>query len=176
MKVTVTGKNIAVNDKIQDAIEKKFQKIEKIFADDIEPKIVMHPEKSKVKVEATIASKGTIFRAEDVEQDIFDAIDKVADKLLTQISKYKKKLIKKNQSKESVRFEMIPDLPEAEAVEETKVVKTKKFTLSPMTVDEAILQMELLQHNFFVFLNDKSGKVNVVYKRNDEDYGVLETE
>ena len=176
MKITVTGKNIAINDKIQDAIEKKFAKIEKIFAEDIQPKVVIHPEKSKVKVEATISTKGTIFRSEDVEQDVFDAIDKVADKLLSQMSKYKKKLIKKNQSKESVRFEMIPDAPVEEAVEETKVVKTKKFTLTPMTVDEAILQMELLQHKFFVFLNDANGKVNVVYKRNDDDYGVLETE
>lgn len=176
MKVTVTGKNVAINDKIQSTIEKKFQKIEKIFSEDIQPKVVIRPEKAKIKVEATIATKGTIFRSEDVEQDVFDAIDIVADKLLAQMSKYKKKLIKKNQSKESVRFEMIPDLPVEETVEETKVVKTKKFALTPMNVDEAILQMELLQHNFFVFQNAENGKVNVVYKRNDQDYGVLETE
>ena len=98
----------------------------------------------------------------------------VAEKLLKQMSKYKKKLIKKNQGKESVRFEMIPEVPEAE--EETKIARTKKFTLTPMTAEEAILQMELLQHNFFVFLDAESGNVNVVYKRNDEDYGLLETE
>ena len=98
----------------------------------------------------------------------------MAEKLLKQMSKYKKKLIKKNQGKESVRFEMIPEVPEAE--EETKIAKTKKFTLTPMTAEEAILQMELLQHNFFVFLDAESGNVNVVYKRNDEDYGLLETE
>lgn len=172
MKITTTGKNIVVNQKIQDEIEKRFAKIGKLFADDIQAKVVMHPEKAKVKVEATIATKGTIFRAEDVEQDIFDAIDNVAEKLLTQMSKYKKKLIKRNQSKESVRFEMLPELPE----EETNVVKTKKFALTPMTTDEAILQMELLQHNFFVFLNEKTGDVNVVYRRNDADYGLLETE
>ena len=69
---------------------------------------------------------------------------------------------------------MIPEVPEAE--EETKIAKNKKFTLTPMTAEEAILQMELLQHNFFVFLDAESGNVNVVYKRNDEDYGLLETE
>ncbi len=172
MKITTTGKNLVVNQKIQDEIEKRFAKIGKLFADDIQAKVVMHPEKAKVKVEATIATKGTLFRAEDVEQDIFDAIDKVAEKLLTQMSKYKKKLIKRSQSKESLRFEMLPELPE----EETNVVKTKKFALTPMTTDEAILQMELLQHNFFVFLNETSGTVNVVYRRNDADYGLLETE
>lgn len=172
MKITTTGKNLVVNQRIQDEIDKRFAKIGKLFADDIQAKVVMHPEKAKVKVEATIATKGTLFRAEDVEQDIFDAIDKVAEKLLTQMSKYKKKLIKRSQSKESLRFEMLPELPE----EETNVVKTKKFALTPMTTDEAILQMELLQHNFFVFLNENSGTVNVVYRRNDADYGLLETE
>ena len=174
MKITVTGKNIAVNDKIQDAIDKKFAKIGKFFADDIQAKVLMHPEKAKVKVEATISGKGNIFRAESVQQDVYDAIDEVADKLLKQMSKFKKKLIKKNQGKESVRFEMIPEVPEAE--EESKIARTKKFTLTPMTADEAILQMELLQHNFFVFLDAETGNVNVVYKRNDDDYGLLETE
>ena len=174
MKITVTGKNIAVTDKIQDAIDKKFAKIGKFFTDDIQAKVLMHPEKAKVKVEATIATKGNIFRAESVQQDVFDAIDEVSDKLLKQMSKFKKKLIKKNQGKESVRFENIPE--DVEAEEETKIAKIKKFTLTPMTADEAILQMELLQHNFFVFLDAETGNVNVVYKRNDEDYGLLQTE
>lgn len=81
MKIIVTGKNISVNDKIQEAIDKKFEKLGKYFADDIKANIVIHPEKAKVKMEATIVAKGTIFRAEDVSQDIFDCIDIVADKL-----------------------------------------------------------------------------------------------
>ena len=124
-------------------------------------------------MEATIATKGTIFRAEDVAQDVFDCIDTVADKLLTQMSKYKGKLMKRHKGKESIKFEMIPEAP---AAEETRVVKTKKFQLIPMSVDDAILQMEMLQHNFFVFLNTETDSVNVVYKRNDDDYGLLETE
>ena len=86
MKIIVTGKNIAISDKIQDAIDKKFEKLGKYFADDIQAKVLIHPEKAKVKVEATIVTKGTIFRAEDVAQDVFDCIDTVADKLLTQMS------------------------------------------------------------------------------------------
>ena len=106
-------------------------------------------------------------------QDVFDCIDTVAEKLLTQMSKYKGKLMKRHKGKESIKFEMIPEAP---AAEETRVVKTKKFQLMPMTVDDAILQMEMLQHNFFVFLDMETDSVNVVYKRNDDDYGLLETE
>ena len=173
MKIIVTGKNISISERIQDAIDKKFEKIGKFFADDIKANVVIHPERDKVKVEATIVTKGTIFRAEDVEQDVFDCIDTVADKLTTQITKYKKKLQKKNKSNESVRFEMIPEIPDAE--EETKVVKTKKLQLVPMSVEDAALQMELLQHNFYVFIDVETEGVCVVYKRNDADYGVLET-
>ncbi|MBR5230348.1 MAG: ribosome-associated translation inhibitor RaiA [Firmicutes bacterium] len=173
MKIIVTGKNITVSEKIQEAIDKKFEKLGKYFADDIQAKILIHPEKAKVKMEATIATKGTIFRAENVSQDVFDCIDIVAEKLLTQMSKYKGKLMKKHTAKESIKFEMIPEAPEEE---EQKVVKTKKFQLTPMTVEDAVLQMEMLQHNFFVFINVATDAVNVVYKRKDDDYGLLETE
>ena len=173
MKIIVTGKNIVISDKIQDAIDKKFEKLGKYFADDIQANVVIHPEKSKVKMETTIVTKGTIFRAEDVAQDIFDCIDVVGDKLIKQMSKYKGKLLKSNKSKESVRFEMIPEVDD---IEEGKVVKTKKYELTPMTTDEAIMQMEMLQHNFFVFLDGETDRVNVIYKRNDNDYGLLETD
>lgn len=175
MKIIVTGKNIAISEKIQDAIDKKFEKLGKYFADDIQAKVIIHPEKSKVKMEATIVTKGTIFRAEDVSQDVFDCIDIVAEKLLKQMTKYKGKLMKRNKSKESVRFEMLPEIEAAEAADDGELVKTKKFDLTPMTTEEAIMQMEMLQHNFFVFLDAETENVNVVYKRNDEDYGLLET-
>ncbi len=172
MKIIVTGKNISVSEKIQTAIEKKFDKFDKYFTDDVKASIVIHPEKAKVKMEATIVAKGTIFRAENVSQDVFDCIDIVAEKLSTQVSKYKGKMIKKNKSNESVRFEMIPEI---EIQDEGQVVKTKKFQLTPMTVEEAVLQMDLLQHDFFVFLNVETDNVAVVYVRSDGDYGVLDT-
>ena len=171
MKIIVTGKNITISDKIQDAIDKKFEKLGKYFADDIQAKVVIHPEKAKVKMETTIVTKGTIFRAEDVSQDVFDCIDIVGDKLMSQMSKYKGKLQKRNKSKESVRFEMIPEA----AQENGTVVKTKKYVLTPMTVDEAIMQMEMLQHNFFVFLDEETDSVSVVDPRTDSDYALRET-
>ena len=174
MKIIVTGKNINVSDKIQTAIEKKFEKLGKYFADDIKANVVIHPEKAKVKMEATIATKGAIFRAEDVSQDIFDCIDIVADKLSSQMSKFKSKLQKKYKGYQEVTFADLPEYEEDET-EELHVVKKKKFELVPMTVDEAIVQMELLAHNFFVFVNIETDTVNVVYRRDDNDYGVLET-
>ena len=111
MKIIVTGKNIAISDKIQDAIDKRFEKLGKFFADDIQAKVLIHPEKSKVKVEATIFTKGTIFRAEEVSQDVYDCIDAAAEKLMSQMSKYKGKLMKKYKGKESIKFEMIPEAP-----------------------------------------------------------------
>ena len=175
MKIIVTGKNITISEKIQDAIDKRFEKLGKFFADDIQANIVIHPERDKVKMEATIVTKGTIFRAEDVSQDVFDSIDIVADKLSSQMTKYKGKLQKRNKSGESVRFEMIPEIPEEEQAEEAKIVKSKKFQLVPMGVDEAVMQMELLQHNFFVYLDQETDSVSVVYKRSDGNYGVVET-
>lgn len=174
MKIVVTGKNISVNEKIQEAIDKKFDKLGKYFSEDAKANVFIRPERDKVKMEATISVKGALFRAEDVEQDVFDCIDVVGEKLQKQLSKHKGKMQKRYRGNESVRFEMIPDY--VEPVEEPKVVRTKTLKLKPLTVDEATLEMEMLQHDFFVFLNEKTGKVAVAYKRKDGEYGVLETE
>ena len=173
MKIIVTGKNISVNDKIQDAIEKRFDKLGKFFAEDAKANVFIRPERDKVKMEATISAKGALFRAEDIKQDIFDCVDVVAEKLQRQMSKHKGKMQKRYRGNESVRFEMIPDFEGA--VEEAKLVKTKKLQLQPMSADEATLQMEMLQHDFYVFLDEKTDAVNVVYKRKDGEYGLLET-
>ena len=103
--------------------------------------------------------------------DPYDALDGVIDKLSSQMSKFKSKLQKKYKGSKDFMF---AELPETEEAEELHVVKRKKFELIPMTVDEAIVQMELLAHNFFVFLNMETDSVNVVYRRNDNDYGLLE--
>ena len=172
MKLNITGKKIVVNQKITDAIEAKAEKLSKFFTDDMKANVVIHPEKAKVKMETTLSVKGAIFRAEEVAQDVFDCIDIVFDKLERQMSKYKGKLKSRYQSKDSIRFEMIPDV---EDVSSSKIVRSKTVELTPMTPDEAALQMELLGHTFFVFLNVDTNEVNVVYKRNDSDYGLLET-
>lgn len=173
MKVIITGKNFNTYKHLQDTLEKKFDKLGKYFSDDITVNVVLSKEKGKDKIEATINAKGAVFRGEEVGADIYEGIDKTVDKLASQMSKFKGKLQKRYNDNKSVRFESLPQMEEE--VEEVKVVKTKKFELTPMTVEEAILEMEMLQHNFFVFLDMETDSVNVVYSRKDGNYGLLET-
>ena len=155
MKIIVTGKNINVSEKIQTAIEKKFDKFGKYFADDVKANVVMHPEKAKVKMEATIVARNTIFRAENVSQDIFDCIDIVADKLAKQISKYKDKMIKKNKSNESVRFEMIPEMEEKIRYITMRLDENERGNISRlMTVKDMIIEDRRLWHPGHDILTD----------------------
>lgn len=174
MKTNITGKNYTPSDKLKETIEKKFEKLDKYFSNEITGNVMTIKEKGGYKVEATINAKGTIFRAEVKANDPYDAVDRVIEKLSNQMSKFKTKLQKKHRGQKEVMFADLP-VYEEEHEEEIKVVKKKKFELTPMTVDEAILQMEMLEHNFFVFLNIETDAVNVVYQRNDKDYGLLET-
>lgn len=173
MKVIITGKNFNTYKHLQDTIEKKFEKLGKYFSDDITVNVVLSQERGKDKIEVTINAKGAVFRAEEVCADIYEGIDRVEDKLSSQMAKFKGKLQKRYNNNKALKFEYLPE-PEEE-VEEVRVVRTKKFELTPMTVEEAILEMEMLQHNFFVFLDMESDSVNVVYSRKDGNYGVLET-
>ena len=175
MKTNITGKNYTPSDALKSTVSKKFQKLDKYFSDEITGNIMVIREKDGYKLEATIKAKGTIFRAEVKANDPYDAVDRVIDKLSNQMSKFKTKLQKKHKGHKEVTFAELPADAFEVAEEEIQVVKKKKFELTPMTVDEAILQMELVEHDFFVFLNVETDAVNVVYKRNDKDYGLLET-
>ena len=175
MRIKITGKNINVGDNLTKLVNQKFAKLDKYFSDDVEMNVKVFQQKEKQGVEATIFSKGTIFRAENVAVDVTTALDRVSEKLSSQLAKYKTKLQKryKGTGQPDIRFEEIPD-EEAPAVEELKEVKRKSFDIKPMSVEEAILQMELIGHSFFVFINLETEAVNVVYKRSDDKYGLLE--
>jgi len=173
MKTNITGKNYTPSENLKEIIEKKFAKLDKYFSDEITGNIMVIREKDGYKVEATIRAKGTIFRSEVKAHDPYDAVDRIIDKLSSQMTKFKTKLQKKHKGHKEVAFAELPDAEET--VEEITVVKKKKFELAPMTVEEAIVQMELLEHSFFVFTNIETDAVNVVYKREDGAYGVLET-
>ncbi len=174
MKILITGKNITVGEKLTELINTKFGKLDKYFNRDVEMTVKVFQQKDRQGVEATIFGKGNIFRAEDVADDLNTAIDKVADKLTSQLSKYKTKLQKKYKANamNEIMFEAIPD--EKYEEQELKEVKRKSFDIKPMSVEEAILQMELIGHSFFVFINIETESVNVVYKRSDDKYGLLE--
>lgn len=173
MRVIITGKNYVPSDKLRETIEKKFEKLDKYFSNEITGNVMAIKEKAGYKVESTINANGTIFRAEVKANDPYDCVDRCIEKLSGQMSRFKTKLQKKHKGQKSVDFAELPVFEEPE--EEIHVVKKKKFELTPMTVDEAIVQMELLEHNFFVFLNIETDSVNVVYRRDDDGYGLLET-
>lgn len=175
MKINITGKNFTTYKRLEDTIDKKFEKLGKYFSDDITINVVLSQERGKDKIEVTINAKGTVFRAEEVAADVYEGIDKAVDKLSSQMAKYKGKLQKRYNDNKSLRFENIPEVEEDEEIEEVKIVRTKKFELQPMEVEEAIIRMEMLGHDFFVFLDMETDSVNIVYSRKDGNYGLLET-
>ncbi|MBU5454362.1 ribosome hibernation-promoting factor, HPF/YfiA family [Caproiciproducens sp. MSJ-32] len=176
MKVSVIAKNTTATPALKEMMEKKLSKIKKYFNFDVEAKVKFSVQKDKQRVEVTIPFNGIILRAEEETEDMYKSIDLVVNKLERRIRKQRTKLSKR--SHESLRFPTYEDYNEKDDVVETngKVVKTKKFVIKPMTIDEAVLQMELLGHNFFVYEDADANKVSVVYKRNDGDYGLLEPE
>ena len=175
MKITITGKNFNTYQHLEDTIEKKLEKLDKYFSDDIDAKVVLSQEKNKDKIEVNINAKGAQFRTEQVADDVYEGLDKAIDKLSRQMSKFKGKLQKKYQDNKSVRFEAIPSL-ETEEAEVGKIVRTKKVDLRPMSAEDATLEMEMSGHDFFLFIDEETDSVNVVYKRKDDNYGVLTTE
>lgn len=175
MFIEITGKNFNPSDKLEATIEKKFGKLDKYFSGEAKAAIMCSEvRKGLCKLEATIYAAGMIFRAEESSDDIYYCLDKVIDKLSTQMSRFKTKLVKHHKDQKDIIFAEIPDA--AAETAEQGIVRTKRFRLNPMTSEEAILQMELLEHSFFIYKDGESGGVNVVYKRADGSYGLLETE
>ncbi|MDK2919024.1 MAG: putative sigma-54 modulation protein [Candidatus Petromonas sp.] len=172
MRVIVSGKNMEVTDALKDAVTGKLERFSKYFKDDIEAQATLSVEKHRQIVEVTIPLNGTILRAEEENDDMYSAIDRAIDKLHKQMEKHKTKLEKRYQGHETIRFEHMPVSERNK--EESKIVKTKKFAIKPMDPQEAVMQMDLLGHNFFVFTNAETDEVNVVYKRKDGNYGLIE--
>lgn len=174
MKIKILAKNYKVSDRLDENLEKKFEKLDKYFQDDAVANIVISRFKDMTKLEVTINAKQTVFRAEAIQDNVYDALDVVLDKLSNQMSKFKGKLEERYKENKALKLEFIPE-PEEDEVEETIVVKRKSFELQPMVAEEAILQMEMLGHDFFVYLDMDTDSVNVVYKRKGNSYGLIET-
>ncbi|MDN5331213.1 MAG: putative sigma-54 modulation protein [Tepidanaerobacteraceae bacterium] len=175
MKVSVSGKNIEVTPALREYAEKKIGKLSRHFNylnnDNLEAQVTFHVEKGRHIVEVTIPVNDIILRGEEETQDMYSSIDLVVEKLERQIEKFKTRLTKalrRESQKESGLT-----LDEQAEDEELKVVKVKRFAVKPMNVDEAVLQMNLLGHNFFVFTNAETDEINVVYRRKDGNYGLI---
>lgn len=173
MKITVAGRKINVRDSFKEHVEKKLAKFNKFFDDDTEAKVVIFKEPNLECVELTINSKGTIFRSEQKDDTFLNALDNTIDIIERQIRKNKTRLEKKLKSGAFEYQDDIPAEPEAEEIGEDFVIRFKSFSFKPMSVDEAVLQMNLLGHDFYVFENDQTGQVNVVYKRRNNEYGCI---
>lgn len=176
MKVNIVGKNVTVTPAIAEKITKKLNVLTKYFIIDEQDtaKVLIRTYPLKQKIEVTIPTKYAILRAEVVDDDLYAAIDLVIDKLEDQIRRQKTRIQKKNKTSLAKAFVEQEAYEAEEDIEE--VVKTKSIVCKEMSLDEAIMKMELLNHDFFIYTDDETQKIAVVYKRNDDGYGLIETE
>lgn len=176
MKITYTARKVNLRENFKDRVEKKLVKFEKLFSDDAVANVVVTLEKNRQTVEITIRDNGMVYRVESTMPEMNDALDKVTDMLMRQIRKNKTKLAKKIKSGSIDDFVMqtAPEEPDETEDDEYKVVRKKQVLIKPISIDEAILEMNMVNHSFFMFINAETDEVNVVYKRADGDYGVLE--
>ncbi|MEF9917744.1 MAG: ribosome-associated translation inhibitor RaiA [Eubacterium sp.] len=173
MKFTIYGKNMHVSEGLKEALRKKFEKFDRYFGQETEVYATFSKEKNYQMLEVTIPMGRTILRAEEKTDDMIGSIETVVDKLEGQLRKHKTRL-QKRYAEDALKYNL-DDLESPEKDEEqSKVVRTKKFAIKPMSVDEATMQMELLGHDFFVFQNADTEDVNVVYMRKDGNYGLIE--
>lgn len=171
MKVQVRGRNIDVTDALKDYVVKRVSKLEKYLDSFGDAQVTLTVEKDSHKVEVTVPVNGMILRGEEATGDMYASVDLVLEKLEKQIEKYKGRLMRRRVRSDRPVGELQPEEGDG-----PKVVRTKRFPIKPMPVDEAILQMNLLGHSFFVFSNAETGQVNVVYRRKDGNYGLIEPE
>lgn len=181
MNYNIRGENIEVTPAIREYVEKKIAKLDRYFTEspnaNVNVNLKVYQDK-KSKVEITIPMKDLVLRAEEVHEDMYAAIDLITDKLERQIRKHKTKVNRKFREKDSLK-DFAPIFTEVEQVEDEEdleVVRTKSFDLKPMDSEEAILQMNMLGHSFYVFTNAETNQTNVVYKRNDGRYGLIEAQ
>ena len=176
MKLTITGRKINLRDSFKERVEKKINRFDKFFDENADADVTVTMERNRYTIEVTIRSKGYIYRAEKSGLDLDEALDLVVDSLSAQIRRNKKKLAKRFKNTNTVEmFEPFGgDYDEDEIEDEQfQIVRTKMFPVFAMDVDEAVLQMNMLGHQFFMFRNVENGTINVVYRRRDGDYGLL---
>ena len=179
IKFSIRGENIEVTDALREYVESKLARVEKYFNADQEldtrVNLKVYREKTS-KVEVTILLGSIVLRAEDISQDMYGSIDLVVDKIERQIRKNKTKIAKKHREK-APASQVFTDNFEAEVDEETpatKIVRTKHVSLKPMDVEEALLQMDLLGHDFFIYTDADDNTTNILYRREDGELGLIE--
>ena len=178
MNIIISGKQMDLTSGIKGAIEEKIGRLDYYLHPETEVKVTVRAKKARHTIEVTVIPiSGPIIRAEDSEENLYAAIDIVYDKLNKQLRKYKNRLQDRHQSNESIRFDNV-DLYNEDYVEDENldiiIKRNKKFDMKPMSPEEAVLQMELIEHNFYMFRNIDTDEIAVVYKRENGGYGMIE--
>lgn len=180
--IEIHGRNVDVTPRLQSYVERKVERLDRYLPDIVDVRVDLVEQKSNRMGDRQVAQltvrhrRGMILRAEERTNDLFAAVDAVVDKMYRQIERYKGKQRRRGDYQEDfAAYETAIELDESE-LEMGDVIRRKKFSIVPMHEEEAIEQMELLGHDFFVFVNAETANVNVVYRRHDDDYGLLEPE
>ena len=176
MKFIIIGKNIDVTPGLKEAVESKLGKLERYFTPNTEIHVALSVQKGHQKIEVTIPVKGGMIRSEQESSDMYVSIDLVEEVIERQLRKYKNKLVAREQDGGNFKQEFFESEDNIEDDGEIKIVRTKKFGFKPMYPEDACVQMELLGHDFYVFCNAESDEVNVVYKRKNGTFGLIEPE
>ena len=178
LKFNIRGENVEVTDAIRDYVVKRISKLQKFFEDSVEAtahvNLKVYPNRT-YKVEVTIPLPYLTLRAEETSNDMYGSVDLVTDKLERQIRKYKTKVNRKSREKGLKNLEFVPSDDDA-ASDELKIARTKQVSLKPMDPEEAVLQMDMLGHDFFVFQDAETNGTSIVYRRRDGRYGLIEAE
>lgn len=177
MQLIITGKNMNVGDRTEKYVRQKLERLDRHLHEPVEAHVELATENTKNAnqrqvVQVTLQRNGTIIRAEERSADLRAAVDAVVDKLDKQVRRYKDKQVRKRRAPVGLGEAAVAQEQETEP--EPLIVRTKKFKTAPMSAQEAVEQMELLGHSFYLFLNEATGELNVVYRRDDGNYGVLE--
>lgn len=177
MRISITGKNLEISDYLRDLVEKKVGKLDRYFSPDTEAQVTLSMEKNRHIVEVTIPFDGGVIRGEEVTADMYASIDNVLDKLEKQILRHRTKLEKSLRTGafkyDEPLFGGSYDEPEDEG---PQIVRVKRFNVKPMSEEEAMLQIEMVGHSFYVFMNSDTNEINVLYKRKDGNFGLIEPE
>ncbi len=182
MNLSVRGNKIELDENVEAYVEKKMAPLSRVLPSILETKVEISKEKAKSPqnryvVQMTVNSNGTLIRAEEKEADLYAAIDAAADVMRSQARRFKDRFYLKHRRTARHKREVPPSLAPAGGSAATgKVVRTKRFALRLMTVQEAAEQMELLGHDFFIFLNSGNSTMNILYRRQDGNYGIIEPE
>ena len=176
MNFIISGKNIEVTPGLKDSVTSKLGKLERYFTPDTEIIVTLSVERDRQKIEVTIPVKGDIIRSEQTSTDMYVSSDLVEEVIERQLRKYKNKLIARHQEGGTFKQEFFEEEPAIDSNDEIQIVRTKKFGIKPMFPEDACVQMELLGHDFFVFSNAETEEVNVVYKRKNGTFGLIEPE